>query len=172
MTHQHDDIWQQVNAGQWYQTQHPQLVKARDAAKMLCDRLNQLPVTASARRQSILVQLFPNALEITTGTELGCDYGFNLYAAGQVTLGNRVVLLDAAPINLGRNVTIGDNVVIASLTHPLEAAKRKAGWQQASPVEIGDNVQIGDGCTVLPGAVIPKHHIIEPGTVVTRKPLY
>ncbi|MDG6096575.1 sugar O-acetyltransferase [Alteromonas sp. ZYF713] len=168
MTHSQDAIWQQVYSGQWYQTHHPQLVQARELAKRLCRELNQLPMSDEAKRQALICQLLPNARVTATGSDFACDYGINIYAETTVIMGDRVVILDAAPVSIGANVTIEDGVVIASLTHPLEAAKRKAGWQQASPVKIGDNVVLSEGCTILPGAVIPAGAVIEPGKVVTR----
>ncbi|MBR9791734.1 MAG: maltose O-acetyltransferase [Gammaproteobacteria bacterium] len=168
MTHSQDAIWQQVYSSQWYQTHHPQLVQARELAKRLCRELNQLPMSEVAKRQKLLSQLLPNVKNIDIGSDFACDYGIHIYTGDNVTMGSRVVILDAAPVSIGANVTIEDGVVIASLTHPLEAAKRKAGWQQASPVKIGDNVVLSEGCTILPGAVIPAGAVIEPGKVVTR----
>ena len=168
MTQPQEAIWQQVYSGQWYQTQHPQLIAARDHAKRLCVQLNQLPVSEEAKRQVLLSQLLPNAAHIGIGSDFACDYGFNIHAGDHVTMGDRVVILDAAPVSFGANVSIEDGVVIASLTHPLEAAKRKAGWQQAQSIEIGDDVVLSAGCTILPGVVIPAGTVIEPGKVVTR----
>ena len=168
MTEPQDAIWQQIYSGQWYQTHHPQLVQAREQAKRLCRELNQLPVNEEAERQALIYQLLPNARVTATGSDFACDYGINIYAETPVIMGDRVVILDAAPVSFGANVRVENGVVIASLTHPLEAAKRKAGWQQASPVKIGDNVVLREGCTVLPGAVIPAGAVIGPGKVVTR----
>jgi len=168
MTQQQDAIWQQIYSGEWYQTHHPQLVQARELAKRLSRELNQFPVSEVAKRQALISQLLPNAKNTVTGSDFACDFGINIYADKPVTMGNRVVILDAAPVSFGANVQIEDGVVITSLTHPLEAAKRKAGWQQASPVKIGDNVVLCEGCTVLPGAIIPTGAVIEAGKVVTR----
>ena len=168
MTEPQDAIWQQIYSGQWYQTHHPQLVQARELAKRLCNELNQLPVSEVAKRQALISQLLPNAKVAATGNDFACDYGINIYAETPVIMGDRVVILDAAPVFFGANVRVENSVVIASLTHPLEAAKRRAGWQQASPVKIGDNVVLCEGCTVLAGAVIPAGSVIEPGKVVTR----
>lgn len=167
MTKPQDAIWQQIYSGQWYQTHHPELVQARELAKRLCNELNQLPVSEVAKRQAFISQLLPNAASTVIGSDFACDYGTNIHAGDKVTLGDRVVILDAAPVSIGTNAKIEDGVVISSLTHPLEAAKRKAGWQQASPVKIGINVVLGEGCTILPGVVIPAGTIIEPGKVVT-----
>ena len=168
MTEPQDAIWQQIYSGQWYQTHHPQLVQARELAKRLCRELNQLPASKKAKRQVLISQLLPNAKNIDIGSDFACDYGIHIYTGDNVTMGSRVVILDAAPVTIGANAKIEDGVVISSLTHPLEAAKRKAGWQQASPVKIGINVVLGEGCIILPGVVIPAGTIIEPGKVVTR----
>lgn len=168
MTSLQDAIWQQVYSGQWYQTQHPVLIQARENAKALCYKLNQLSLADQCARDALLNQLLPNVQIIRLGYDFACDYGINIYASCRLSLGNRVVMLDAAAISFGKNVRVGDGVVFASLTHPLEAAKRKAGWQQASPINIGDDVVIGDGSTVLPGANIPANSYIAPGSVVTQ----
>ena len=143
-----------------------------DPARLRAERGLREPARQAAvqeaERQALIYQLLPNARVTATGSDFACDYGINIYAETPVIMGDRVVILDAAPVFFGANVRVENSVVIASLTHPLEAAKRRAGWQQASPVKIGDNVVLCEGCTVLPGAVIPAGSVIEPGKVVTR----
>lgn len=162
------DIWQQIHAGQWYQTHNPLLEEARRKAKTACWQLNQLSSDDSEARQVIQQQLLTNVVSAAIGSDFACDYGFNIYSEGKLTLGNRVVLLDATAIRFGHNVVIADKVVMTALTHPLEAAMRKVGWQKALPISIGDNVVIGEGCTVLPGAIIAANSHIPPGTVITK----
>ncbi|GGF71642.1 maltose acetyltransferase domain-containing protein [Alteromonas lipolytica] len=168
MTLPQNDIWHQVYSGQWYQTHHPVLMQARAVAKTLCCKLNQLSSADQIARNTLLKQLLPHVQTIELGNDFACDYGINIYASGSLFLGNQVVLLDAAAIRFGKDVSVGDGVVFASLTHPLEAARRKAGWQQARPIEIGDNVTIGEGSTILPGVVIAANQQLAPGSVVTR----
>lgn len=161
------DIWQQMVSGQWYQTQHPILVAARGRAKALCHTLNALPEMAFSERQPIIDQLLPNVTTVKIGADFGCDYGVNIHAGDGLVIGNRVVLLDPGIIRIGTNVTLGDNVVLASLTHPLEAARRKAGWQQTASITLGDNVTLGEGASVLPGASVPANTVISAGQLVT-----
>ncbi|NVK55897.1 MAG: maltose O-acetyltransferase [Alteromonadaceae bacterium] len=165
MTEAHD-IWQHMFSGQWYQTQHPDLVAARERAKQLCWELNNWPQTALAERKDIIRRLLPNVCSATVGANFGCDYGVNIYAGKNLVIGDRVVVLDPGIIRLGHGVTIADNVVLASLTHPLESARRRAGWQQTAPIIIGDNVSVGEGCSVLPGANIPPNTCIAAGSVI------
>ncbi|MDC8831553.1 maltose acetyltransferase domain-containing protein [Alteromonas gilva] len=164
---QAQDIWQQMLSGQWYQTQHPTLVVARERAKALCWRLNNLPQTPASERHSILTQLLPNVSSVTVGAYFGCDYGVNIYAGSDLLVGRKVVMLDPGIIRLGHSVTIADNVVLATLTHPLESDRRKAGWQQTAAITVGNNVTLGEGCSVLPGANIPDDTDIGAGAVVT-----
>ena len=163
----HPDIWQRVHHGDWYQTQEPALKQAREHAKQLCWALNQLPQESNQQREPVIRQILPHVHQAVIGTAFACDYGQNVYCDDILRLGNRVVLLDATYIRFGRGVVVGDDCVLVALTHPLEATKRKAGWQQARPVIIGDNVRLGKGCTVLPGAVIAANSNIEPGSVIT-----
>lgn len=168
MTAKTDNIWQLMQTGEWYQTHHPLLEGARLRAKNACWQLNQLSPADSEARLVIQQQLLPNVVSAFIGSDFACDYGFNIWCDSKLTIGNRVVILDAGIIHFGHNVVLADDVVITALTHPLEAARRKAGWQQAIPISIGDNVVIEAGCTVLPGVTIAANSHIPPGTVVTK----
>ena len=65
-------------------------------------------------------------------------------------------------MRIGRNVQIGPNCTLITITHALDAGQRNAGVMQARPVTIGDNVWLASNVTVLPGVEIGSGSIMEP----------
>ena len=61
---------------------------------------------------------------------------------------------------------IGHNVVIATLNHDENPAKR--GNLKPSSIKIGNDVWIGSNATVLAGVTIGDGAIVAAGAVVTR----
>jgi acetyltransferase-like isoleucine patch superfamily enzyme len=89
-----------------------------------------------------------------------------------ITLGKRVFInsgchfQDQGGINIGDDVLIGHNVVLATLNHCLEADKRKD--MRPAPIIIGKNVWLGANTTVLPGVSIGNNAVIAAGAVLAK----
>ena len=73
---------------------------------------------------------------------------------------------DQGGIEIGDDVLIGHQVVIATLNHDLDPAKR--GNMTPAPVKIGNKVWIGAHATVLPGVTVGEGAVIAAGAVVTK----
>jgi len=63
---------------------------------------------------------------------------------------------------------LGPAVQIYTVTHPLDAALRQSGIEQAKPIQIGHRVWIGGGAIILPGVTIGEDAVIAAGSVVTK----
>ena len=80
---------------------------------------------------------------------------------------------DQGGITIDEGALIGHNVVLATINHDLDPAKRQS--MSYAPIHIGKNVwivlagvTIGDGAVVAAGAVVTKD--VEPNTIVGGVP--
>ena len=161
------DVWQAMQHGDWYLGNTSELQQLRQHASQLCWFINQPNHNEQARKEA-LQQLLPNVVNVEIGAHFACDFGINIFCNGPLLVKHNVVILDHNKVNLGSHVVIEEGVVIATVTHPLEEQKRKAGWQQAYAIHIGNHVTLGAHCSVLPGASIPDNTTVPAGTVVTK----
>jgi len=83
---------------------------------------------------------------------------------------NHGVFLDgSAPVTLGRNVSLGMNVLVITGTHqPGSAVNRADGAFTAGPVTIEDGAWIGAAAIILPGVTIGHGAIVGAGSVVMK----
>ena len=94
------------------------------------------------------------------------DCGVNTVIGERVFINMGCKFQDQGGIFIGEGSLIGHNVVLATLNHLEDPAKR-AGMQSAS-IRIGKNVWIGSNSTVLQGVTIGDGAIIAAGAVVTK----
>lgn len=94
------------------------------------------------------------------------DYGQNITVGKQVFLNSGCRFQDQGGIILGDGALIGHNVVLATLNHDEDPAKRHI--LHAAPIILGKHVWIGANATVLPGVTIGDGAIVAAGAVVTK----
>ncbi len=94
------------------------------------------------------------------------DCGRNITVGEGVFLNAGCQFQDQGGITIGDGTQIGHNVVLATLNHDQDPAKRKD--LHPAPIVIGKNVWIGSNATVCPGVTIGDGAIIAAGAVVTR----
>lgn len=94
------------------------------------------------------------------------DCGINISLGKNVFINAGCKFQDQGGIEIGDNVLIGHNVVIASINHDFSPANRQSMY--AKKVKIGSDVWIGSNSTILPGVCIGDGAIIGAGSVVTR----
>lgn len=91
---------------------------------------------------------------------------------GPVTIGRRsFVNRDAyirANVTIGQNCNIGPFVRLASDSHELGGASRRAGRATFKPITVGDGTWIGANVTVLGGVTIGAGCVVAAGSVVTK----
>ena len=94
------------------------------------------------------------------------DYGKNIRLGKGVFINEGCCFQDQGGIEICDNALIGQQVVIATLNHDLNPARRKN--MIPAPVKIGNNVWIGAHATILAGVTIGDNAIVAAGSVVTK----
>ncbi len=94
------------------------------------------------------------------------DYGMNIAVGKRVFINEGCCFQDQGGIEIGDDVLIGQQVVIATLNHDQAPARR--GNMLPAPVKIGNKVWIGAHATILPGVTIGDGAIVGAGAVVTK----
>lgn len=121
--------------------------------------------------------------DFTTGYNCRLDaFNFNKLNTKLIKIGNNVEINDNVHIGAVENITIGDNVLIASkvfitdhnhgnysginIDSPLSIPKERP--IHSKPVIIEDNVWIGEFVSILPGVIVGKGSIIGTMSVVNK----
>lgn len=94
------------------------------------------------------------------------DYGQNIKVGKNVFINSGCCFQDQGGIEIGDNVLIGQQVVIATLNHDLIPQKRANMFP--APVKIGNDVWIGAHATILQGVTIGDGAVIAAGAVITK----
>lgn len=94
------------------------------------------------------------------------DYGQNIKVGKNVFINSGCCFQDQGGIEIGDNVLVGQQVVIATLNHDLLPDKRANMFP--SPVKIGNGVWIGAHATILAGVTVGDGAVIAAGAVVTK----
>ena len=94
------------------------------------------------------------------------DCGKHLTVGEGVFLNSGCRFQDQGGITIGAGSLIGHCVVLATLNHEENPARR--GDLHPAPIRIGENVWIGAHATVCPGVTIGDGAIVAAGAVVTR----
>ncbi len=94
------------------------------------------------------------------------DYGQNIKVGKNVFINSGCCFQDQGGIEIGDNVLIGQQVVIATLNHDLIPEKRAN--MLPAPVKIGNDVWVGAHATILSGVIIGNGAVIAAGAVVTK----
>ena len=146
---------------------HLMMHKLSEEAIGLCQELNNGPRTPE-RIHALFCAL--------TGREVGEGVGFfppffsdcgkNLHIGNHVFFNSGVKIQDQGGVYIGDGALIGHNVVIATLNHLQDPARRSG--MVARSVHIGKNVWIGASATILPGVHIGDGAIVAAGAVVTK----
>lgn len=107
------------------------------------------------------------------------DFGVHTTIGEDTFINVNCVIVDDAPIAIGKRALIGPAVQLITAMHPLHVVERRtpaadvaagsAAWRtMTAPITIGDDVWLGAGVIVLPGVTIGDRTTIAAGSVVTR----
>lgn len=155
-------------AGALYDPFVPELVKARDRARDLCQDLNNSREADQELRRRIFKELFGQGGDSSyIQPPFYCDYGSNIYLSPKVFFNFNCVVLDVCRVDIGEHTLIGPAVQIYTAMHPLNAELRRK-QEFAKPVSIGADVWIGGAAVICPGVTIGDKSVIGAGSVVTR----
>lgn len=158
-------------AGKWYNANFDdELIKERMIVKDFCLDFNTTPMGDLARRRELLHEILPNVEveQVEILSPFIVDYGYNVFMGSGCFMNHNVYLMDCAKIRFGRKCFVGPNCGFYTAIHPLEVAKRNAGYEIAKPITIGDNVWIGADVKILPGVKVGNNTVIGAGSLVTK----
>ena len=125
-------------------------------------------VSARDERAALLRELLHADGVFTIEPDFWCDYGYNIHLGRNFYANHGLVILDAAPVEIGDDVMIAPQCGLYTAGHPLDAETRSRGLEYAYPIRIGDGVWLGGGVKVMPGVTIGAGSVIAGGSVVTR----
>ena len=146
---------------------HLHMHEAADRARKITAEINN-----SYRTMPELRQLFSELIGQKVDDDFGLfppfytDYGRNIKLGRHVFINAGCCFQDQGGIEIGDNVQIGHQTVIATLNHDLNPEKR---WNMIpAPVKIGNNVWIGSHATILAGVTIGDNSVVAAGAVVNK----
>ena len=100
-------------AGELYDPLDPELVRARDHARNLCQDLNVTREADQELRRSILQQLFGQGGDsVWMQPPFYCDYGSNIRLGERVFFNFNCVILDVCQVTIGNFTLFGPAVQI------------------------------------------------------------
>jgi Acetyltransferase (isoleucine patch superfamily) len=136
-------------------------------ALKLTNQLNHTYRTQEEIRE-IMAQITGHAVDNGFGLfpPFYTDCGKNLKLGKNIFINSGCRFQDQGGITIGDNVLLGHNVVLATLNHDFDPAKR--GNLHPAPIVIGNNVWIGANATVCAGVTIGDGAIVAAGAVVTH----
>ncbi len=94
------------------------------------------------------------------------DFGRNITLGSGVFINSGCRFQDQGGIRIGDACLIGHNVVLATLNHGLDPARRAD--LVPAPIVIGRNVWIGSNATILSGVTIGDNAVVGAASVVTK----
>ena len=117
---------------------------------------------------ALLEQLWGREVPNTVGMfpPFYTDCGKNTIVGERVFINMGCKFQDQGGITIDEGALIGHNVVLATLNHIPDPARR--GGTTHAPIHIGRNVWIGANATVLAGVTIGDNAIVAAGAVVTK----
>ena len=152
--------WDKMLAGELYDPFDPDLVRARDRARDLCQSLNATREGDQERRRQILTELFGTGGDsVWMQPPFFCDYGSNIRLGQRVFFNFNCVVLDVCRVTIGDYTLFGPAVQVYTATHPMNAALRRK-QEFARPIAIGSDVWVGGGAILWPGVRIGSRTVI------------
>lgn len=94
------------------------------------------------------------------------DFGKNIHIGDNVFINAGCKFQDQGGIYIDDGALIGHGVVLATLDHDLDPAKRQQ--LHPAPIRIGKRVWIGANTTVCKGVTIGDNAVVAAGAVVTK----
>lgn len=169
MTEQNITEKQKMMTGLPFNGGDPELMQDKSHARTIAERYNRTTERETKLRDLTLRELFGSCGDkIFIKPPFHCDYGYNIHVGENFFANFDCVILDAAPVTIGKNCLMGPQTCIYAVNHPLNVEERLKGTLIGKPVTIGDNVWFGGNCVVLPGVTIGNNVVVGAGSIVTK----
>ena len=155
--------------GQLYISNDEELLRLRRTCRLLTEEYNRTSIDELDRRTEILHKLFGRIDgSIYIEPTFNCDYGCNIFVGENFYANYNCVILDVAPVNIGKNCFLAPQVGIYTATHPIDPLLRSSGQEYGKPITIGDNCWIGGRAVINPGVTLGNNVVVASGAVVTK----
>ena len=156
-------------SGQLYNGNDEELLRLRRQCRLLTEEYNRTSIDELDRRTEILHKLFGRIDgNIYIEPTFKCDYGSNIFVGDNFYANFDCVILDVAPVHIGKNCFLAPQVGIYTATHPIEPVLRSSGQEYGKPITIGDNCWIGGRAVINPGVTLGNNVVVASGAVVTK----
>lgn len=136
------------------------ILKLRNGNRIQIAPLQQLHHSFSVKAKRNGKIIMDRGVQCRRGCTLLCEDGI-LNVGKRVFMNQNVMITCKEHINIGDDVTIGNNVVIVDHDHNYKSS----GFIKTS-VSIGSNTWIGANSVILRGSSIGEHCVIAAGTIV------
>lgn len=161
--------YEKMISGQMYNPLDKHLMKLRQFAREQIYKFNTNKPKSLKKRTKILKKLFGSTgKNIYIEPNLRVDYGCNIHVGENFYANFDCIILDVAPVRIGKNCMFAPNVKILTATHPIDAQERISCIEYAQPITIGDNCWLGAGAMILPNVSLGNNVVVAAGAVVTR----
>src|SRR5262245_46524959 len=136
-------------------------------AQDLLERYNRTAHAAQDDRDRILRELLGRVGEgVLIRPPFRCEYGTRVSIGAGSFFNYDCLMLDVAPVTVGKACQIAPRVQFLTATHPIDPAARRIGWESGEPIVVGDNAWLGGGAIVCPGVTIGGDTVVGAGAVV------
>ncbi len=160
---------EKMTAGMPYNPLDNELVVGRLRARRLVKEIGEIPMDKERQRRHLFKELLgTTSKRFYIENPFQCDYGYNIHWGENAYANFGCIILDCAPVHIGKNVMLAPRVQILTANHPLEFKARNSGIEFAESVHIGDNVWVGAGAIINPGVTIGNNSVIGSGSIVTK----
>lgn len=156
-------------SGRLYRDSDPELLAGRARARVLTERFNATREEDKAQREPILRELLGSVGErIYIEPTFHCDYGYNISVGDGFYANYDCIILDVAPVTIGKRVFFAPRVGVYTAGHPIDAEVRGEGLEFGKAITIGDDVWVGGNVVINPGVTVGSDVVIGSGSVVTK----
>lgn len=102
---------------------------------------------------------------VSVSRKVRIDYPWRLTMGDRSSLGDGAWAYCLAPITIGKNCCIGEDVRLLTGSHDVSSPMFDL---VTKPITIGDNCWVATGAIILPGVTIGEGAVVAAGAVVTK----
>ena len=156
-------------ASELYTASDPELSRERIRVRRDLKLLNEMVYGEDPDYETVLRRILPNCSpDVQVQPPFYCDYGYNIHCGENTFFNFDCVVLDVAPVTIGKNGFFAPKVQLYTAGHPLDYKTRGAMLEYGKPITIGDDCWLGGGVIVCPGVTIGDRVVVAAGSVVVK----